>query len=320
MHSKVATPCTSQVASFCVSGVVVERISLPSHLSPTCFLAGGGECVSDTESRFRQHARPWYVSVEDAPVRLWLVAFASAVPITFFFYMDQNISSLLCQLPKHNLKQGHYYHSSFLWMGLFNAVGPAFGLPFVTGSLPHSPQFVRALTYTTKRGGHAVAESRVAPLLVYLGIGVPLLLPSLVHLMPHAAIDGVLAFVGAEGILETQLWRRLLLLITPAAGYPQSLRKLRRPASIHLFTLMQLTLLGLCWVINLSPFGLFVSFLIVSLVPAREHLLPGLFSAAELAVLDPVEPAMGDEAVPAETEDQFDEEELEVASLVHGLE
>ena len=33
------------------------------------------------------------------------VAFASAVPITFFFYMDQNISSLLCQLPKHNLKQ-----------------------------------------------------------------------------------------------------------------------------------------------------------------------------------------------------------------------
>ena len=29
--------------------------------------------------------------------------------------------------------------------GLFNAVGPLFGLPFVTGSLPHSPQFVRAL-------------------------------------------------------------------------------------------------------------------------------------------------------------------------------
>ena len=47
---------------------------------------------------------------------------------------------------------------------------------------------------------------------------------------------------------------------------------------------------GLCWAINLSPFGLFVSFLIVSLVPAREHVLPGLFSAAELAVLDPTEP------------------------------
>ena len=34
-----------------------------------------------------------------------------------------------------------------------------------------------------------------------LVIGVPLLLPGLVHLMPHAAIDGVLAFVGTEGTL-----------------------------------------------------------------------------------------------------------------------
>ena len=32
----------------------------------------------------------------------------------------------------------------------------------------------------------------------------PLLLPGVVHLMPHAAIDGVLAFVGAEGDLETR--------------------------------------------------------------------------------------------------------------------
>ena len=77
------------------------------------------------------------------------MAVASAVPITFFFYMDQvgdrlrvrvrararahvlllmeqNISSLLCQLPKHQLRHGHYYHSSFLWMGLFNAVAPRF--------------------------------------------------------------------------------------------------------------------------------------------------------------------------------------------------
>ena len=124
---------------------------------------------------------------------------------------------------------------------------------------------------------------------------------------------------------------------------------MKRPASIHLFTLIQLTLLGttydllltayclpltillttyyttyplgLCWAINLSPFGLFVSFLIVSLVPAREYLLPGLFSAADLALLDPVEPAVPDDAVAHAADDQFDEEELghlELASSVHG--
>lgn len=39
---RISSPVRYQVASFCVSGVAVERISLPSHLSPTCFLAGGG--------------------------------------------------------------------------------------------------------------------------------------------------------------------------------------------------------------------------------------------------------------------------------------
>ena len=90
---------------------------------------------------------------------------------------------------------------------------------------------------------------------------------------------------------------------------PRSHRKLRA-ASVHLFTLMQLTLLGLCWAINLSPFGLFVSFLIVSLVPARERILPSLFSAAELAVLDHMVVATAD--VVDAADDHFDAEELQV--------
>eukprot|EP00962_Isochrysis_galbana_P028555 scaffold9041_cov65-Isochrysis_galbana.AAC.1 len=69
--------------------------------------------------------------------------------------MDQNISSLLCQLPEMKLSRGSYLHSSFLLMAIFNAIGPMFGLPFVTGSLPHSPQFVRSLTF----GARAVDNS-----------------------------------------------------------------------------------------------------------------------------------------------------------------
>ena len=82
---------------------------------------------------------------------------------------------------------------------------------------------------------------------------------------------------------------------------------------------------GLCWAINLSRFGLFVSFLIVSLVPAREHLLPGLFSAAELAVLDPVEPTheptVPDDAAPVAADDPSDEElgHIELGSSVHSI-
>ena len=64
--------------------------------------------------------REWLVPMPGLDLYLWGVAFASAIPITFFFFMDQNISSLLCQLPEMNLQRGHYLHSSFLAMALFN--------------------------------------------------------------------------------------------------------------------------------------------------------------------------------------------------------
>ena len=166
-------------------------------------------------------------------------------------------------------------------MGIFNLCGPALGLPFVTASLPHSPQFVRALTVsppaaaaaakpslgrgddatTTATAGTAtstddaattsasasttstsassappvdelaaaaaaaaagastvlplpppppapfVAESRLAPLLVYLMIGAPLVAPAMtIGWIPDAAIDGVLVFVGVEGTPGWSKW------------------------------------------------------------------------------------------------------------------
>ena len=182
------------------------------------------------------------------------------------------------------LRKGHYYHSSFLAMGLFNGLGPLCGLPFVTGSLPHSPQFVRALTRTGHDGGRRVVEGRLAPLLMYLGIGLPILAPRLVQALPEAAIAGVLAYVGVEGITETQLWERILLLFSPPEHRPPRLTSLST-TEIASYTTVQLALLALCWVINLSPAGLCVAFVIVALVPLREHVLPLLFTEAALAAL-----------------------------------
>ena len=58
------------------------------HTPPCALGAGGGS------------QRPWLMGW-GVPTDLltWGVAALSALPITFFFFMDQNISSLLCQLP-----------------------------------------------------------------------------------------------------------------------------------------------------------------------------------------------------------------------------
>ena len=200
------------------------------------------------------------------------------------------------------------FHFSFFAMGSFCAIGPLFGLPFVTGSLPHSPQFVRALTSTiptsttteqpststqtasssssSKTRLH-VAENRLAPLITYTLMATPLLAPSLLSPIPEAAIDGVLAYVGVEGILGTMLWRRSLLLLSPPSTLPPRLREACNGAvAIHLYTLVQLLALAIVWAVNLSPAGLCVSFVIVSLVPFRERVMPRLFTPSALAALD----------------------------------
>ena len=43
-----------------------------------------------------------------------------------------------------------------------------------------------------------------------------------------------------------------------------------RPLRVHLYTMLQLIMFAICWRVNLSPLGLCVAFVVVSLVPLRE--------------------------------------------------
>lgn len=113
----------------------------------------------------------------------------------------------------------------------------------------------------------------------------PLLAPWLLLAIPGAAIDGVLIFVGYEGIVGTGLFARTLMMLTPKYEFDLSFKGLRK-RRISLYTATQLSLFGACWAINLSPAGLAVAFLIVALVPMRERALPRLFTENELSRLD----------------------------------
>lgn len=305
----------------------------------------------------------------------------AGIPIAFFFFFDQNVSSLLCQHPRMRLKDAPYFHAPFAIMGLFNIIGPILGLPFVTGSLPHSPQLVRALwlqddeedndddfgdngvkygsdstdntieapedqrkiaveqlearddeDLTTREqtlhksllGQEAVlaqlksgvgkqqraiagagagarmdeadevAEARLAPLLVYTAIFLSLaLVAPAIRCVPLAAVDGILVFVGLDGILETQLCERLFtfvvsdsrILLRPGL-YPDRPWAYAKLQDAQRFTLVQLLILAAAWALNLSPYGLAFPLIIIALVPIRQTVLPYLFSASALELLD----------------------------------
>ena len=232
--------------------------------------------------------RSWWVGLAPLGAELG-VGFLAAVPIVIFFYLDQNISSLLTQTPDMNLAKGVYYHSSILMMGIFNVLGPLFGLPFVTGSLPHSPQFVLAMRDDSsaqsgsKKGAHVV-ETRLAALICYALIGASLAVPELIGMLPTATVEGTLCFVGFHGLQHTQLWERTILLFTEPALFPRPYASLG-PKVVHGYTMVQLFCWAMCWVVNLT-LGLAFPAWIVLLIPIRAYLLPNLFTEAQLEALD----------------------------------
>ena len=130
--------------------------------------------------------------------------------------------------------------------------------------------------------------------------------PSAVNVIPAAAVEGTLLYIGLTGVFHTQLWSRIVLMLSDWRLYSESVEESPlagvRPLRMHAYTLVQLGAIGVAWLVQALPpavgyptLGLLFPLWIVALVPARLYLLPKLFSAEELHALDPgserIEPA-----------------------------
>lgn len=276
---------------------------MPRNFEPT---------YTDNETGER---RAWYQGImgngnndaHDTMVTAGISAIA-AIPIIALFYIDHLFSCILGQKQELGLRKGEYYHSSMLITGICNFVLPSFGMPFVTASLPHSPQFTKALTdydkSTTPWTPTYVHESRIAPILVYILCFFGLVFPSVLELCPEGVVNGILTFVGLQGILPwsgNQFIDRCVLLLTDPSEFsiaelpPSHVVAATTTAPylhvswkrIHLYTLVQLSCLAACWGMRFTgPFALAFPLVIVGFVPLRLYVLPMIFSEEELDLLD----------------------------------
>ena len=265
--------------------VQVERIAMPRDFAPTL------------------EGRSWYQGLglgDGDGWKLALVSFVASIPIVALFYIDHLFSCILGQNRPELLKKGEYYHSSMLVTGVCNLVLPSFGMPFVTASLPHSPQFTKALTDYDKTTSPPkvlkVHESRNAPLVVYILCFFGLIFPAILEFCPVGVVNGILTFVGLQGILPfsgNQFIDRCVLLLTHPSEFPTAPENephsyLRLPwYRIHMYTCVQLLCLLACWGMRFTgPFSLAFPLVVVGFVPLRLYVLPKFFTHEELELLD----------------------------------
>jgi len=240
--------------------------------------------------------RPWIAGFADNMKEIG-IACPAGLMVVIFFFMDQNISSAVCQEKGLNLQKGCYYHSTIFLVGLFNVLGGLFGLPFRSGSLPHSALIVIASTSSPNPSDHSdkteelrrkrpVVETRVSPLICYGFIGLALFVPDWVQSVPTSVVDGTLIFFGVKGFMSLQIFERFLLFFSEPRLYPpHRFDDGLHHSKMHLYTFIQLLLLAGCWIVD-RILGIIFPLWIGLLVPIRCLLIPKIFTREELALLD----------------------------------
>lgn len=251
--------------------------------------------------------RAWFVDLSDIPV--WGV-FAAILPgfiIAVLFFFDHNVSSLMCQDPEHKLKKPPAFHWDYFIVGVCLFVTGILGIPPTNGLIPQAPLHTKSLlirervedTAEGKPPGSVKLEvvgcyeQRVSNLSTSVLIGLMCFNPFLkvVRLIPTAALSGLFLFMGVSSFAGNQFAERLFLLVTepPLRKSEYSFLDNVDFAEMRKFTLMQLAICLVIFVITFTPAAMVFPVLIGILVPFRLVMLPKYFSPDAVLHMDPVE-------------------------------
>jgi len=261
-----------------------EKLSLPSNIKPSD--KGRSQWLIDL-----------FPSKEEG--HRWIIggAIVPAICLTCLYYIDANVAALLCNKEEAKLRKGVAYHYDFALLSVLLFFCSIFGLPFATPSLPHSPQYVRALSEVeeiTKNGDTrtkvvTVHEQRLSPLLVNVLVLLSFVLLSLLKEIPMAVLYGLFVLMGINGFYENQFFHRLTMIFMEPRLHPPTSYVRNVPLSrVHGFTFVQVCCVAVIWGVRSTDLCLMFPLLIAMLMPLRLLLskFDGMFTKEQLQLLD----------------------------------
>ncbi|KAK6198914.1 HCO3 transporter family-domain-containing protein [Scheffersomyces amazonensis] len=166
----------------------------------------------------REHG--WFIHFwpgENIAVSDVFLAIPFAILLTFLFYFDHNVSSLMCQSKEYPLKKPSSFHWDFFLLGITTGIAGILGLPAPNGLIPQAPLHTDSLVVHNKQGKVlSVVEQRVTNtvqgLLTFIVMTKPFLV--VLGLIPQAVLSGlffIMAITGLHGNIVTNRLRFLFL-------------------------------------------------------------------------------------------------------------
>jgi hypothetical protein len=136
------------------------------------------------------------------------------------FFIDHNISSILTQSPKFNLKKPPAYHWDFFCLGITIVPCGIMGLPPGSGLIPQAPLHTRALATRIVVEKHGikqevtthVEEQRWSALGQAALMFVALSAFVIISWIPKGALFGVFLYLGVGAMHGNDIWKHLMLM------------------------------------------------------------------------------------------------------------
>ncbi|KAI5965918.1 uncharacterized protein KGF55_001282 [Candida pseudojiufengensis] len=226
------------------------------------------------------------------------LAIPFAILLTFLFYFDHNVSSLMCQSKEYPLTKPASFHWDFLLLGLTTGFAGIMGLPPPNGLIPQAPLHTDSLVVYDKYGKPlSVVEQRVTNTLQGAMTFVMMSRPFLVvlGLVPQAVLSGlffIMAISGLHGNIVTNRIRYIFLDKNYIANDPtcpqiwKDIYKLKTKKWFYIYTVLEVIGGVAEFVITLTKGAVGFPGVLLILAFCAKWIWPLIIPKDELAKLD----------------------------------
>lgn len=269
-----------------MEGVDLEKLPVSKAFVPTATSGG------------RTHG--WFIHFWEIDIGDIFLAIPFALLLTFLFYFDHNVSSLICQGSSYPLEKPAGFHWDFFLLGVTTGLAGILGIPAPNGLIPQAPLHTQSLcvveTKVHEYNGHKVMENynksvveqrftnTIQGLLTIGMMSGPLLL--VLGLVPQAVLAGLFWIMGITGLVGNQVVENIWFMFSDERMMNSSNPLLRcRKFYLYLFIFLQAIGSGAEVAITQTVAavgfpGVLVGFAILA------YFFPRIFPEPEMSILD----------------------------------
>lgn len=249
----------------------------------------------------------FYVRFWDLPVGWVFAAMIPGAIITILFFFDHEISSIICTIKRYGTRKPTGYAQDIVLLGVTTMLCGILGIPPANGLLPQAPLHSESLMHDVKdefveevvvdkhgiervvqKPVQRVYEQRWSAFLhagaILVFIAPPLQL--VLGLTPTSVLAGLFIFMGEQSLSVNPILQRTFNLLTPPSELPPLPEGIRSYWPIHAYTLFEIVMTVVVFIVTLTVAGPAFPVIIIALVPFRLLAMNRIWSRDVLRYVD----------------------------------